>query len=403
MKVGILTYFNVPNFGANLQALSTYFYFKNQGYSVALIDWIPADLQEKLSKDQIKHQEHYNFIETYFSVTERCNTIDDVRRVIIKERIEVVVVGSDAILQHHSLISRIVFPSKKIVGIKEVLSDRLYPNPFWGCFKDEMLSSKLIMMSASSQDSSYKTLGVSLRKKMKSDLLKFEYISVRDTWTKKMVEFITNSERTPIITPDPVFAFNQNIGKIIPSKSDILEKFGLPDEYILISFRTPKKINVNWLHSLKENFKENNVACVAFPMPNGITFEHPFNKEISLPLNPLDWYGLIKYSNGYIGENMHPIIVALHNHVPFFSFDTYGECNYSLTKCNIESSKIYDLLKNADLLEYYCNVNGRFFDIPEPSFVFERVLYYDKRKSKCFSDKMYTEYHQMMTNIIEII
>lgn len=29
MKIGILTFACVPNFGANLQALSTYYYFNN--------------------------------------------------------------------------------------------------------------------------------------------------------------------------------------------------------------------------------------------------------------------------------------------------------------------------------------------------------------------------------------
>lgn len=38
---------------------------------------------------------------------------------------------------------------------------------------------------------------------------------------------------------------------------------------------------------------------------------------ISIPLNPIDWYALIKYSKGYIGERMHPIVVSLHNSVPF--------------------------------------------------------------------------------------
>lgn len=53
-------------------------------------------------------------------------------------------------------------------------------------------------------------------------------------------------------------------------------------------------------------------------MPTGIGFKHNFDFSITTPLPPLDWYALIKYAKGYIGENMHPIVVALHNAVPCF-------------------------------------------------------------------------------------
>ena len=33
MNIGILTYYRVANFGANLQAVSTYYYLKNNGYN----------------------------------------------------------------------------------------------------------------------------------------------------------------------------------------------------------------------------------------------------------------------------------------------------------------------------------------------------------------------------------
>lgn len=39
MKIGILTFANVPNFGANLQALSTISYLQNHGYNPILIKW----------------------------------------------------------------------------------------------------------------------------------------------------------------------------------------------------------------------------------------------------------------------------------------------------------------------------------------------------------------------------
>lgn len=37
MNIGILTYYRVANFGANLQAVSTYYYLKNNGYNPLFI------------------------------------------------------------------------------------------------------------------------------------------------------------------------------------------------------------------------------------------------------------------------------------------------------------------------------------------------------------------------------
>lgn len=38
------------------------------------------------------------------------------------------------------------------------------------------------------------------------------------------------------ISPDPVFSFNRNCDDFIPGKRYILEKFNLPEDYVLLSF-----------------------------------------------------------------------------------------------------------------------------------------------------------------------
>lgn len=50
-----------------------------------------------------------------------------------------------------------------------------------------------------------------------------------------MVEQI-NHRKNVDITPDPVFSFNQNCYLHIPSKQEIIDKFGLKDKYVLLSF-----------------------------------------------------------------------------------------------------------------------------------------------------------------------
>ena len=59
----------------------------------------------------------------------------------------------------------------------------------------------------------------SLKRKMRNALFKMCYISVRDEWTKEMVESILPNSQIEV-TPDPVFAFNYNAVDLIPSKKN---------------------------------------------------------------------------------------------------------------------------------------------------------------------------------------
>ena len=73
MKIGILTFANVPNFGANLQALSTISYLQNHGYNPILIKWEPEDFEARFTsiKTQKQPQEHFHFalIPQHFDLT----------------------------------------------------------------------------------------------------------------------------------------------------------------------------------------------------------------------------------------------------------------------------------------------------------------------------------------------
>ena len=51
-----------------------------------------------------------------------------------------------------------------------------------------------------------------------------------------MITYITKGAIIPNITPDPVFAFNYNCAKFIPSKEDILLKYHLPENYVPVAF-----------------------------------------------------------------------------------------------------------------------------------------------------------------------
>jgi hypothetical protein len=229
----------------------------------------------------------------------------------------------------------------------------------------------------------------------------FSYISVRDKWTSEMFSYITKGRIVPPITPDPVFAFNYNV-KDMPSKDYILKKFNLPSKYYLFSFFSSEYVSKAWLSDFEKLASKDGISCVALTFPQGILFQHPFKKEIKIPLSPIEWYSLIKYSQGYIGNNMHPIIVSLHNNVPCFSFDNYGIVKFRMF-VNNRSSKIFDIMKKFNIL------NNRFaFAVPfkkkiRPELVIERLKLFDKNEIDNINQECYKSYIDTMNSILKII
>ena len=110
MKIGLLAYHSACNMGATLQLLSSYCYWKNAGHEPIVINWIPQDLENyyinstPLSQRELQVQ----LRKQLWRETDLCRTIEEVARVIEKEKIEAVVIGSDSVAQHHTFHDRII-------------------------------------------------------------------------------------------------------------------------------------------------------------------------------------------------------------------------------------------------------------------------------------------------------
>lgn len=405
MKIGLLAYHAVCNFGAMLQLLSTYMFLKNHGHEPVIINWVAKDLENYYAQNtpisQIENQLKLRL--QLWKETALCRTIKDVANIISNEQIDAVIIGSDAVAQHHSLFERIVFPCRNIIAINSVTSDVVFPNPFWGIWTDYLDKPvPVALMSAASQDSKYKYISKKIRKQMKERIMAFSYVSVRDMDTQKMFSFITEGQCCPSVTPDPVFAFNQNAASLVPSKEELMKKYGLSGKYMLISFKNEKRCNVSqtWLNKFQDIAKHHGIQCVSLPFSTSLSAGELENK-IALPLNPIDWYALLKYSCGYIGNNMHPIVVCIHNTVPFFSFDNYGTKHANGLFCDSSTSKIRHILKVANLLDCRIASNSLFRRTPSPEHVFNKLQTFDKAKCKNFAQGYLNKYNEMMTKILE--
>lgn len=405
MKIGLLAYHAVCNFGAMLQLLSTYMFLKNHGHEPVIINWVAKDLENYYAQNtpisQIENQLKLRL--QLWKETALCRTIKDVANIISNEQIDAVIIGSDAVAQHHPLFERIVFPCRNIIAINSVTSDVVFPNPFWGIWTDYLDKPvPVALMSAASQDSKYKYISKKLRKQMKERIMAFSYVSVRDVDTQKMFSFITEGQCCPSVTPDPVFAFNQNAASLVPSKEKLMKKYGLSGKYMLISFKNEKRSNVSqtWLNKFQDIAKHHGIQCVSLPFSTSLSAGE-LESEIALPLNPIDWYALLKYSCGYIGNNMHPIVVCIHNTVPFFSFDNYGTKHANGLFCDSSTSKIRHILKVANLLDCRIASNSLFRRTPSPEHVFNKLQTFDKAKCKNFAQGYLNKYNEMMTKILE--
>lgn len=392
MKVGILTYHSVCNFGANLQALSTFSYFKNRGYVVKIINWYPENLENyylnKIPKEQ--QYAHKQFIEKNLILTDLCRTTDELNNVLIKEDFDGIVIGSDAVFSYIPFLKRIHPSRKTLIGITKVSDDHKFPNPFWGDFKSK---AKIFSLSASAQYLDIDKCLPWTKRSIKKALERFTYLSVRDRWTKNIFEKLLG--KTIEITPDPVFGFNDNVKIDNLTVSTVLNKYSLNSNYVVISFCN-HIYHQTWYNELYSLLKKNNFTVVNLSMPEGLV-EVKSDINIKVPIDPIDWYIIIMKSKGYIGQRMHPMIVALSNIVPFFVFDHYA---YKKGNKRNDSSKIYDILERANLLECYHDIYSKNIDT---SIVVERIMSFNKQKVEKFVEEYRLKYHKMMVKITENI
>ena len=149
---------------------------------------------------------------------------------------------------------------------------------------------------------------------------------------------------------------------------------------------------------LENLFNSAGVKLIGLPQTNK-SFRSPLKDNLSFPIDPLDWYQLIKNSQGYIGELMHPVLVSLHNAVPVFVCDKYGFTFRGLF--DESSSKTYQIMNRFNLLDNYYNVK-QVAKLPKPEYVFDSIVQFDKVNCRSTAKALLKKYNEMMTNIISL-
>lgn len=377
MKIGILTYHWVYNFGANLQTLSTIGYLRSKGHDPVVINWIPGDSEQQYIASTSKEQASVfvKFQKEYYPLTKLCRNAKDIADVIKEEHIEMVFEGADTLFMLRK-------PSidKNTGETRQPFSDMTFPNPFWGEYLNycqvPVVGFSIATLQTDAED--FPDIAEEAGRYLK----RFSKLTVRDVPTQKLVSSFTRGEIIPKITPDPVFAFNDNV-KV--NDSEVLSGLGVTPGYYLICVPEPYNQKLKtWVDDLTAIIQSSGKTVYELPRQTGVQcFNIPQLKRTNI--TPLEWYVLIKNCAGYIGGLMHPIVSCIHNEVPFYAIDYYGisyHLRYFHRYTRINTSKTYQIIKECGLTQYYGHMRGLFKRVDSPQKVFNKLNSYNKNALK---------------------
>ena len=350
MKIGILTFHRPANFGANLQAYCSMCYLRSLGYEAKVIDYVRAgDLEYRKQVDAKQYEAHKSFVETRLNLTKQATTSEDLSRIVEEEHFDAIVVGADAVWRS---------PNDSNIYFAEWL------------FKSPELSGiPVASISPAHMGDGFTALSDARQEAIKNCLLKFKYITVRDEWTKKVInrDLFNGKEYITRVNPDPVFTMYRNVNDEIWDGRGRKEKayylMSLPKDWASGGKFRAKKIR--WFANFKACVNMVGYELVELPIPEGRS-GMPFDYTVDYPIDPIQWFLWIKNAKAFCGLRFHAIVSAISSGTPFYSMDSYGDNGrisqildilglHKIARTRDAKSKIYNLLKGSSFETNRCN------------------------------------------------
>lgn len=363
MKIGILTFHRPANFGANLQAYSSMCYLSSLGHEVSVIDYVrQTDFEYKSKVDIKQYEAHKLFVETRLSLTEQATSDEDLCSIVKQEAFDAILIGADAVWRS---------PKDNNIYFAEWL------------FENEDINHVAVSsISPAHMGNGYSNIPEDKRRAIHDCLSRFKYITVRDAWTKEVVNrdifggeaFVRN------VNPDPVFTLFRfmdneqwnNCGH----KSKGYYLMSLPKDWIDVGKFAKKKRK--WFAQFKAYVNGAGYKLVELPIPEGKS-GMKFDYTIDYPIDPLQWFLWIKNARAFCGLRFHAIVSSISNGTPFYSIDSYGDNGrttkildilgvHRMARKRDVRSKIYNLLKGSALERNRC---GAMVEWESPKKIFK--------------------------------
>lgn len=382
MYIGILTYHAPANFGANLQAYTSYRYFTSLGYQVKIINYQSADDLKKDYCDPKQVEGHNRFINEVLPVTKLVYSGEEIYELVKSEGFEIIAVGSDAVWNNPSYERLSVFFCKWLLGTE--LEHKI----------------KVIALSPAFMGASYNELSLEQKDEFKKGLLNFSSINARDEWTRSVINTeILGADYIKITNPDPVFNLNDYCNENWKNENPNIK----PNNYFILSLSSGiehsshsymQRRKENWIKELKEYLNNKGYFLVELPIPDGVSGFKDFDYIVPYPIDPLQWYLWIKNAKGFIGLRFHAIISCISAGTPFYSVDAYGHLPTYYKRLAFwgihpfdaqfnKSSKIRNLLNGSGFEKYRISGANSIFGV-RPQKLANMLFNFDNKQLASF-------------------
>ena len=326
MKIGIVTFHRSDNYGAFLQAYALQRTIEIQTKQFCeIIDIFLTKTEKRKYDDSVRvyqpidrlfsKRKYHMFSASrkeFLKVSEEPVCGDDVAAAckLIEEKYDLIVVGSDEVWKMNSY--------------------RGFPNIYWITEVKKAIKMGYAISSRTPIDS----LTAEQKTEIENIVRSFQYISVRDIPTKKMIEHCTGGVSKVQVVCDPTFLYDFG-GDKVRDRRFVEEKYGTnPNKKTIALMVADKGIAQRFVKEYSKNY--NIIALYNY---------HPGTKGIFVP-NPFEWIHVINGVDALITSYFHGAVFAIKNHVPIFGIE-------SRTGVSNEYSKLYNLLRSLDCEEFF--------------------------------------------------
>lgn len=285
----IVTHHSVPNFGANLQAFATARALQARGVSVQFVDFRPPELEAKYARrvSVAQRAAHEDFVAQHLEVTRPVTHQAGFEALCHEVSADLYISGSDAVFR---------------LDPNSTRADLIFPNPYWlvGASGPNGRAPVKVALAPSAMGCDFSSLAANTKQGARDALDEFALLSARDPWTASQLAAL-GVQRNVEIVPDPVFS-------LAPLLRERAAQYQGARPYIAIC--TQNRRSGAWVAALTRRAAAAGYDTLALPTPEG-RIDNGTTRQMTLPLDPLDWAGAIAGAAGYVGGRFHPVVISL--------------------------------------------------------------------------------------------